>query len=145
MGLRFGDNYASCSCQDSKPCNFNLAALMGVPSFTTKDRTLLDQVLGLERMRAEYIPDDIMLSVLVRALPKAIQPHVQLQLNETSTYDQVRAMLVSYDALQLHGPQARFTQSWAFCPKVKTLPLFPLSHVPYDCVITGFGIISNNL
>ncbi|CAL1158193.1 unnamed protein product [Cladocopium goreaui] len=105
MGLRFGDNYASCSCQDSKPCNFNLAALMGVPSFTTKDRTLLDQVLGLERMRAEYIPDDIMLSVLVRALPKAIQPHVQLQLNETSTYDQVRAMLVSYDALQLHGPQ----------------------------------------
>ena len=31
-----------------------LAALMGVLSFTTKDRTLLDQVLGLERMRAEY-------------------------------------------------------------------------------------------
>ena len=26
-----------------------------------------------------------------------------------------------------------------------SLPLFPLSHVPYDCVITGFGIISNNL
>ena len=26
-----------------------------------------------------------------------------------------------------------------------SLPLFPLSDVPYDCVITGFGIISNNL
>ena len=88
-----------------------LAALMGVPSFTTKDRTLLDQVLGLERMRAEYvrssgtdIPDDIMLSVLVRALPKAIQQHVQLQLSETSTYDQVRAMVVSYE---------RTTTSWS--------------------------------
>ena len=77
---------------------------MGVPSFTTKDRTLLDQVLGLERMRAEYVPDDIMLSVLVRALPKAIQQHVQLQLSETSTYDQVRAMVVSYE---------RTTTSWS--------------------------------
>ena len=64
-------------------------------------------------MRAEYvrssgtgtdIPDDIMLSVLVRALPKAIQQHVQLQLNETSTYDQVRAMVVSYE---------RATTSWS--------------------------------
>ena len=69
-----------------------LAALMGFPSFTTKDGPLLDQVLGLERMRAEYvcpsgidIPDDIMLSVLVRSLPKAFQQHVQLQLNESST------------------------------------------------------------
>jgi len=88
-----------------------LAALMGVPSFTTKDRALLDQVLGLERMRAEYvrssgteIPDDIMLSVLVRSLPKAVQQHVQLQLNESSTYDQVRAMVVSYE---------RTTTSWS--------------------------------
>ena len=88
-----------------------LATLMGVPSFTTKDRTLLDQVLGLERMRAKYvrssgtdIPDDIMLSVLVRALPKAIQQHVQLQLNETSNYDQVRGMVVSYE---------RTTTSWS--------------------------------
>ena len=87
-----------------------LAALMGVPSFTTKDRALLDQVLGLERMRAEYvrssgtdIPDDIMLSVLVRSLPKAIQQHVQLQLNESSN-DQVRTMVVSYE---------RTTTSWS--------------------------------
>ena len=45
-----------------------------------KDRTLLDQMLGLERLRTEYvrasgtdIADDVMLSVLVRALPKALQ------------------------------------------------------------------------
>ena len=31
-----------------------------------------------------------MLSVLVRALPKALQQHVQLQMTETSSYDQVR-------------------------------------------------------
>ena len=69
-----------------------VAALMGFPSFTTKDGPLLDQVLGPERMRAEYvcpsgidIPDDIMLSVLVRSLPTACQQHVQLQLNESST------------------------------------------------------------
>eukprot|EP00435_Cladocopium_sp_Y103_P063021 s303_g24.t1 len=73
-----------------------LAALMNIPSFTLKDRTLLDQVLGLERLRTEYVrssgvdlPDDIMLSVLVKALPKAIQQHVQLQLNESSTYNEV--------------------------------------------------------
>ena len=74
-----------------------LSALMNIPGFTQKDRTLLDQILGLERLRAEYvrasgsdIADDIMLSVLVRALPKAIQQHIQLQMNENSTYAQVR-------------------------------------------------------
>ena len=100
--------------------------LVSVPSFTTRDRTLLEQVLGLERMRAEYvrssgtdIPDHIMLSVLVRFLPKAIQQHVQL--NDSSTYHQVRAMVVSYE---------RTTTSWSpgkihselgiFAPKFKS-------------------------
>ena len=113
-----------------------LAALMGVPSFTTKDRTLLDQVLGLERMRAEYvrssgtdIPDDIMLSVLVRALPKAIQQHVQLQLRETSTYDQVRAMVVSYE---------RTTTSWSPGKIHSELGILPQSQNQ------GFNQSSNN-
>ena len=81
-----------------------LAALMNAPNFTMKDRTLLDQVLGLERIRAEYvrssstdISDDLMLSVLVKCLPKAIQQHVQLQLNESSTYSQVRNLVVGYE------------------------------------------------
>ena len=57
-----------------------LSALVNVPNFVMKDRTLLDQILGLERLRTEYvrasgtdIADDVMLSVLVRALPKALQ------------------------------------------------------------------------
>ena len=77
---------------------------MNVPSFTMKDKTLLDQVLGLERLRTEYmrssgtdLPDDLMLSVLVKCLPKAIQQHVQLQLTESSTYSQVRAMVIGYE------------------------------------------------
>ncbi|CAL1136540.1 unnamed protein product [Cladocopium goreaui] len=88
-----------------------LSALVNVPNFVMKDRTLLDQILGLERLRAEYvrasgsdIADDVMLSVLVRALPKALQQHVQLQMSETSSYDQVRAMVISYE---------RTTTSWS--------------------------------
>ena len=82
-----------------------LTALMNAPSFT-KERTLLDQVLGLERLRAEYVrasgldvQDDIMLSVLVKALPKAIQQHVQLQMSESSTYSQVRSLVVGYETV----------------------------------------------
>ena len=81
-----------------------LSALMNIPTFVQKDRTLLDQILGLERLRTEYcrasgtdIADDIMLSVLVRALPKAIQQHVQLQMSETSTYAQIRSLVVAYE------------------------------------------------
>ena len=77
---------------------------MNVPGFTQKDRTPLDQIWGLERLRTEYvrssgleIADDIMLSVLVRALPKAIQQHIQLQMNENSTYSQVRSLVVAYE------------------------------------------------
>ena len=81
-----------------------LAALMHEASFTMKNKTLLDQVLGLERLRTEYmrssgtdLPDDLMLSVLVKSLPKEIQQHVQLQLTESSTYSQVRAMIIGYE------------------------------------------------
>ena len=63
-----------------------------LPCTTTKDRTLLDQILGLERLRSEYVrasgtdlDDNIMLSVLVRALPKGIQQHIQLQMSENLT------------------------------------------------------------
>jgi hypothetical protein len=54
-------------------------------------------------MRAEYVrasgvdvADDVMLSLLVRALPKALQQHVQLQMNRNSSCDQVRSMVVAY-------------------------------------------------
>ena len=62
---------------------------MNIPGFTQKDRALLHQILGLERQRTECarasgsdIADNIMLSVLVRALLKVIQQHIQLQMND---------------------------------------------------------------
>ena len=53
-----------------------LSAIMGFPAFT-KERTLLEQVQMLERLGDEYqrtsgtnISDDILLTTLVRALPR---------------------------------------------------------------------------
>eukprot|EP00435_Cladocopium_sp_Y103_P048265 s88_g14.t1 len=45
-----------------------------------------------------------MLSVFAKCLPKAIQQHVQLQLTESSTYSQVRAMVIGYE---------RTTMTWS--------------------------------
>ena len=67
-----------------------LAALMNIPAFSLKDKTLMDQILGLERLRTEYmrssgtdVADDLMLSILVKSLPKALQTHIQLQIQST--------------------------------------------------------------
>lgn len=49
------------------------------------------------------LSDDLQLSVLVRCLRKHIQQHVQLQMSESSTYDQVRSLVFGYE---------RVTQSW---------------------------------
>ena len=93
-----------------------LAALMNAFSCTTKDRILLNQVLGLER--SEYVrssgadlPDDLMLPVLVKCLPKHIQQHVQLQLNESSTYSQVRSMVVGYERTTTTWSPGKLIQS----------------------------------
>ena len=95
-----------------------LSALMNIPGFTQKDRTLLDHILGLERLRAEYvrasgsdIADDIMLSVLVRALPKAIQQHIQLQMNENSHMLKCVPWLLDMKRQQQVGPPQRYIAS----------------------------------
>ena len=113
-----------------------LSALVNVPNFVTKDRTLLDQILGLERLRAEYVrasgtdnADDVMLSVLVRALPKALQQHVQLQMSETSSYDQVRTMVIPYE---------RTTTSWS-AGKIHS-ELGILSSGPSSNVVSNNGV-----
>ena len=69
-----------------------LSALMNLPPFV-KDKTLLEQVLGIERLRDEYrrssggeVSDDLMLSVLVKALPRHIRQRIQLQLSESSRF-----------------------------------------------------------
>ena len=82
---------------------------MSMPGFT-KDRTLHEQVLNLERVREAYekssgrdLPDDLTLSVLVKALPANICNHVQLSMAETSDYASVRSMVLSYGMCLQHG------------------------------------------
>ena len=50
------------------------------------------------------LADDIQLGVLVRCLPKHIQQHVQLQLKEDSTYNDVRSAVLGYENV---------TQNWS--------------------------------
>ena len=87
-----------------------LGAYMNYPSFD-KSRSLLEHIQLLERVRTEYrkasgveLADDIQLSVLVRCLPKHIQQHVQLQLKEDSTYNDVRSAVLGYENV---------TQNWS--------------------------------
>ena len=81
-----------------------LNALTSAPNFT-KDKTLQEQVLALERISAEYtrvsgrsVGDDIMLGTLVRCLPHNIRSHVQLVMTEKSSYEQVRSYVFAYEA-----------------------------------------------
>ena len=80
-----------------------LSALMNFPVFN-KSQTILEQVQGFERLRAEYrkssgvdLADDVSLSILVRCLPKHLQQHIQLQLTESSTYGSIRSLVIAYE------------------------------------------------
>lgn len=79
-----------------------LSALMGCPAFN-KDCTMWEQIQNLERISDEYrkasgqdISDDILLSTLVRVLPRHIQQHVQLGMDDSSTLQQVRERVLAY-------------------------------------------------
>ena len=68
-----------------------LNALMSLPTFT-KDRSLREQIQGLERVAEEYRKvtnnspgEHVMLGTLVRCLPHALRQHVQLQMSEGIT------------------------------------------------------------
>ena len=76
---------------------------MSFPAFD-KSRTLLEQIQSLERVRDEYqrsstvsLPDDLMVSTLLRVLPKNIQQHLHLQMTSTTDYAAVRAMVLNYE------------------------------------------------
>ena len=93
-----------------------LNAIMGFPSFS-KEKTLLEQVQMLERLGDEYrkasgsdISDDILLTTLVRALPRPVQQHIQLGMTNTTTYQEVKDRLVAYE---------RVSSSWT-CDKILT-------------------------
>lgn len=62
-----------------------------------------EQIQNLERISDEYrkasgqdISDDILLSTLVRVLPRHIQQHVQLGMDDSSTLQQVRERVLAY-------------------------------------------------
>ena len=73
-----------------------LNALMQMPAFT-KDRSCHEQVQGMERLAEEYrkasgheVSEDILLSTLIRVLPKHLQQHVQLTMSEHSTFNEIK-------------------------------------------------------
>ena len=87
-----------------------LSAIMSLPSFT-RERTLLEQILGFERLIEQYnrassteLADNVQLSVLVKCLPNHVRQHVQLQMSESSTYSQIREQVVGYETV---------TKSWS--------------------------------
>ena len=80
-----------------------LSAIMGYPAFT-KDRMLVEQLQTLERLGNEYyktaavnIAEDILLTPLVRSLPRHVQQHIQLGMDNNTTYQQVRDRVVAYE------------------------------------------------
>lgn len=80
-----------------------LQAFMQFPVFT-KDKTLSEQILSLERLRSEYtrcsgqdLSDDLCLSVLVRCLPSQLKQHVQLQMQDTHTFNDIKNYALSYE------------------------------------------------
>ena len=82
-----------------------LSAFMSLPAFAS-GRTFLEQIQGLERLREEYrkssgqdVPDDLVLSVLVKCLPKTVQQHIRLSMNDASTYSSVLPQVLSYEAI----------------------------------------------
>ena len=104
-----------------------LAALMNIPAFSLKDKTLMDQILGLERLRTEYmrssgtdVADDLMLSILVKSLPKALQTHIQLQMTEHSTYAQVRELVLSYESVTTTWSAGRIHSELGILPSSST-------------------------
>ena len=106
-----------------------LAALMNIPAFSLKDKTLMDQILGLERLRTEYmrssgtdVADDLMLSILVKSLPKALQTHIQLQMTEHSAYAQVRELVLSYESVTTTWSAGRIHGELGILPSSSTAP-----------------------
>ena len=99
-----------------------LNALMALPTFT-KDRSLREQIHGLERVAHEYQRvtgrqpgEDVLLGTLVRCLPSAIKQHVQLQMSEASTYQSVRDYVLGYEVTTTSWSSAKMHQALGVLP-----------------------------
>ena len=87
-----------------------LQAYSSHPVFT-KDKSILEQVLGLGRLAEEYktvsgnaLADDTQLSTLLRVVPAQLRNHLQLSMEEDADYGKIREKVVSYE---------RTTSSWS--------------------------------
>ena len=85
-----------------------LQAFLNHPTFV-KDKTVAEQVLGLERLAEEYQTvageeiSDIKLSVLLKLVTPALRQHLQLSLDESASYATTREKVINYE---------RTTTSW---------------------------------
>ena len=82
-----------------------LTAIMNLPAFG-KERTLYDHVQGLDRLISEYqkscgqaVPEEVCLSVLVRCLPGHIRQRMQLSLDQTSKYSDIRNKVLGFESV----------------------------------------------
>ena len=90
-----------------------LTAIMNLPAFG-KERTLYDHVQGLDRLIAEYqkscgqaVPEEVCLSVLVRCLPGHIRQHIQLSLDQTSKYSDIRNKVLGFESVTTNWSSTR--------------------------------------
>ena len=93
-----------------------LSAIMGLPAFT-RDRTLREQLMGFERLVAEYekasgnqLPADVKLSVVLKAIPKTLQSHVHLRMDASTSYDDVKSLVLSYEVSATNWTASRIQQ-----------------------------------
>ena len=90
-----------------------LTAIMNLPAFG-KERTLYDHVQGLDRLISEYqkscgqaVPEEVCLSVLVRCLPGHIRQHIQLSLDQTSKYSDIRNKVLGFESVTTNWSSTR--------------------------------------
>ena len=68
-----------------------LSAIMGHPAFTKPLGDEHDKIAGVN------IAEDILLTTLVRCLPHHVQQHIQLGMDDNTTYQQVRDRVIAYE------------------------------------------------
>ena len=94
-----------------------LNTIMSFPAFS-KDRTIREQVDGLDRVAQEYervsglaVSPDIMLGTLVRVLPAHLRNHIQLQMNQDTTYEMLKQFVLSYEVTTSSWSTSKIQQS----------------------------------
>lgn len=101
--------------QQNEPVSKNrsmglLNVIMNWPSFSAKT-SLMQQLLRLEHTFAEYerlgakLNEDLKTAVLMRSLTGQLKVWLQLQVNESTTYANLREMILLYDASATKWPE----------------------------------------